>query len=80
MSAINLHNAKTHLSRRVEAAASGQEVVIAKHGRPVAKLVPLAAQAPTLPRIGAMKDKLVVPDDFDAPLPDEVLAGFYGND
>ena len=53
MSAINLHNAKTHLSRLVEAAASGQEVVIAKHGRPVAKLVPLAAQAPTLPRIAA---------------------------
>ena len=41
MSAINLHNAKTHLSRLVEAAASGQEVVIAKHGRPVARLVPV---------------------------------------
>ena len=80
MSAINLHNSKTPLSRLVEAAASGQEVVIAKHGRPVAKLVPLTGQAPILPRIGAMKGKLVVPEDFDAPLPDEVLAGFYGND
>ena len=38
------------------------------------------AMAAALPRIGAMKGKLVVPEDFDAPLPDEVLAGFYGND
>lgn len=76
MSAINIHDAKTHLSRLVDEAAAGREVVIARHGRPVARLVPIAAA--TAPRIGALKGQLVVPADFDAPLPPDVLADFEG--
>lgn len=77
MGAINIHEAKTHLSRLVEDVAAGQEIVIAKHGRPVAKLV--AISHISAPRIGALKGKLVVPDDFDTPLPADVLAGFEGD-
>lgn len=76
MSAINIHEAKTHLSRLIEAAAAGEEVVIARHGRPVARLV--AIQAASTPRIGALKGRLLVPEDFDAPLPERVLADFEG--
>ncbi len=76
MSAINIHEAKTHLSRLIEAAAAGEEVVIARHGRPVARLV--AIQAASTPRIGALKGRLLVPEDFDAPLPEQVLADFEG--
>lgn len=77
MSAINIHEAKTHLSRLVEEASEGKEIIIAKHGRPVAKLVAIASAS--APRIGALKGKLHIPADFDAPLPDEVLAAFEGN-
>ena len=79
METVNIHEAKTHLSRLVERAASGEEIVIARSGRPVARLVPLA---PTARRrtFGRMRGKIMVADDFDAPLPDEVLAGFHGGD
>lgn len=77
MVAINIHEAKTHLSRLVEEVVAGQEIIIAKHGRPVAKLV--AISHVSAPRIGALKGKLDVPEDFDAPLPDDVLAAFEGN-
>lgn len=76
MSTVNLHDAKTHLSRLVDEVAAGGEVVIARHGRPVARLVPL--RAVLAPRIGALKGQLRVPDDFDAPLAPEVLADFEG--
>ena len=76
MSTINIHEAKTHLSRLVEEVADGAEIIIAKNGVPRAKLVPLD---PVLPvRIGALKGKLRIPDDFDAPLPDEMLELFTG--
>jgi len=77
MDTINIHEAKTHLSRLVEDVAAGQEIIIAKHGRPVAKLV--AISFISAPRIGALKGKLNVPTDFDAPLPDHVLASFEGD-
>lgn len=77
MGAINIHEAKTHLSRLVEDAAAGQEIIIAKHGRPVAKLVAITFSS--APRIGALKGKLNIPTDFDAPLPDDVLATFEGD-
>lgn len=76
MSTINIHEAKTHLSRLVEEVADGAEIIIAKNGVPRAKLVPVDQVRPLL--FGALKDKLRIPDDFDAPLPDEVLELFTG--
>lgn len=76
METINIHEAKTHLSRLVEEVAGGAEIVIAKNGVPRAKLVPL--EKPRALKFGVLKGKIRVPDDFDAPLPDDVLALFEG--
>lgn len=75
MVTINIHEAKTHLSRFVEQAASGEEIIIAKAGKPVAKLVPLQGM-PSHRNLGMFKGQLNVPDDFDTPLSDEVIAQF----
>jgi prevent-host-death family protein len=75
MSTVNIHEAKTHLSRLVEDAAAGEEVVIAKAGRPVARLVALAATTPVR-KVGVLKGKLALPDDFDASLSAEELREF----
>lgn len=72
---INIHEAKTHLSRLVEEAANGKEIVIAKAGKPLAKLVPLDAKKKPR-RLGFLKGKIAVTPDFDAPLPDDVVASF----
>ena len=61
---INIHQAKTHLSRLVEDVASGNEVLIAKGGRPMARLVPLGRDE-TPRRPGLLKGKLRISDDFD---------------
>jgi prevent-host-death family protein len=74
---VNIHDAKTNLSRLVDEVAGGAEIVIAKAGKPVAKLVPLAKPRPER-KPGFLKGKLRIPDDFDAPLPDEVLKAFEG--
>ena len=76
MDTINIHQAKTHLSRLVEDVAAGAEIVIAKNGVPRAKLVPLGRVRPL--KFGVLKGKLRYPDDFDAPLPEAVLARFEG--
>lgn len=77
MRQVNIHEAKTHLSRLVEDAARGDEIVIAKAGKPVARLV--AADSARLPRRpGALKGEIHIGDDFDAPLPEEILALFEG--
>jgi len=74
---VNLYEAKTHLSALVERASRGEEIVIAKAGQPKARLVPLASpQQPRKP--GAWKGRVVIASDFDAPLPEEVLAAFEG--
>lgn len=77
MRTVNIHDAKTHLSRYVEQAAAGEEIVIAKAGKPIARLVPLEAPSSQPRPLGLLKGKLEVPDDFDAPLPDEVIDSFY---
>ena len=75
MRQVNIHEAKTHLSRLVEEVAAGEEIVIAKAGRPIAKLVPLASELE--PRqLGSLRGKIWLADDFDAPLPEDVLASF----
>ncbi len=77
MHTVNIHEAKTQLSRLVEEVAAGQEVIIAKAGKPMARLVPLEA-APQPRRLGLFKGQLNVPDDFDAALPEGILASFEG--
>jgi len=72
--AINIHAAKTQFSKLVERAEAGEEILIARSGQPVARLVPLAAPTRRVP--GGAEGAIVVHDDFDAPLPDELLRGF----
>ena len=73
---ISLYEAKTQLSALVEAAAAGAEIIIAKNGRPRAKLV--AIRDATRRRPGRAKGKIWMSADFDAPLPPEILDGFLG--
>ena len=77
MKIVSVHEAKTHLSRLLEAVTSGEAVLIARHGRPVARLVPVHADVRTP---GALAGKVKIGADFDDPLPDEVLARFEGED
>jgi prevent-host-death family protein len=72
MRTVNIHAAKTQLSRLVEQAAAGEEIIIAKSGKPVARLMPLAPPRGER-RLGLLAGRMKVPDDFDAPLPDEIL-------
>ena len=73
---MNLYEAKTHLSSLVDEAASGREVIIAKAGRPKARLVPLRRSAARTP--GRRKGTIWMADDFDAPLPQALLDAFEG--
>jgi prevent-host-death family protein len=77
MQTVNIHEAKTQFSRLVDAAASGEEIVIAKAGKPAARLVPME-RAKVTRRFGGLKGKVHIADDFDAPLPDGVIAAFEG--
>ena len=75
MDTINLYEAKTGLSKLVDRAAEGEEIVIAKAGRPLARLVPLAKR--TAPRpLGLLAGQVTIGDNFDDPLPEEFLAAF----
>jgi len=73
---VNIHEAKTHLSRLLEKVSAGEEVIIAKAGKPVAKLVPIK-RAPKKRVWGTAKGDFVVPDDFNDPLPKEIEDLFY---
>ena len=75
MEQVNVHQAKTHLSRLLERVAEGEEIIIAKSGRPMARLVPMPSE-PRRP--GRLKGKIRMADDFDAPLPEEIAAAFRG--
>lgn len=79
MKTVNVHEAKTHLSRLLARVARGEEVVIARAGKPVAKLVPIAAQ-PIERILGIDQGRVFIAEDFDAPLPAEVLAAFENED
>ncbi len=73
----NIHEAKTHLSRLLQQAAGGTEVIIAKAGVPVVRLVPVVL--PTEEReLGTEEGRIVIADDFDAPLPEDILETFEG--
>ena len=72
---FNIHEAKTHLSKLLERVGRGEEVIIAKSGRPVARLVPVV-ERPGRRKPGSAKGTLWMSEDFDAPLPEEVLESF----
>ena len=73
---VTLYHAKTHLSSLVDRAAAGEEIVVAKHGRPMAKLVALRDTARRRP--GRAKGKIKMAADFDAPLPKDLFNAFLG--
>ena len=73
----NMHEAKTHLSRLAERAAKGEDIVIARNGRPLARLVALD-ESPKPRKLGLWKGRISVAKDFDAPLPVEVQEAFEG--
>jgi prevent-host-death family protein len=77
MRTVNIHAAKTRLSRLVDDAGGGEEIIIAKAGKPVARLGPLVSSRPRR-RLGILAGKLRVPKDFDTALPDEVVGAFEG--
>ena len=72
---VNVHEAKTHLSRLLERVANGEEVLIMRYNIPVAKLVPATVQKRR--ELGWARGEFTVPEDFDDPLPAEIENGFY---
>jgi prevent-host-death family protein len=78
MQTINIHDAKTQFSKLIESVLQGEEIVIAKAGKPAARLVPLSAKSLFVRKPGSMKGIITIADDFDAPLSDEIQAGFEG--
>jgi prevent-host-death family protein len=75
MHTINIHDAKTHLSKLIEDTLHGKEIIIAKAGKPVAKLSPITKKKP-IRHFGVLKGKIKISDDFDAPLPLSILEDF----
>jgi len=75
MATVNVHQAKTHLSRLLRRVAAGEEIIIAKAGRPLARLIPFTERREDR-RLGTERGHIVVADDFDAPLPSDLLRDF----
>jgi prevent-host-death family protein len=69
MRKVNIHEAKTHLSRLVELARAGEEIILTRAGKPVARLVPLSRPRRRR-KLGLLRGRFTVPDDFDEPLPE----------
>lgn len=77
METVNIYEAKTRLSQLVDKAASGEDVVVSRNGKPLVRITRLVSSKRPI-KFGLLKGKLTVPADFDAPLPDDVRAGFEG--
>jgi prevent-host-death family protein len=77
METVNIYDAKTRLSQLVDKAAAGEDVVVSRNGRPLVRITRLAGP-PRRIRFGVLQGRLAIADDFDAPLPHEVLASFEG--
>ena len=75
MRTVNIHDAKTQFSKLIEAVKQGEQIVIMRGGKPAAMLVPIPAQI-LVRQPGAMKGKIKIAADFDAPLPDDIQAAF----
>jgi prevent-host-death family protein len=81
MRTVNIHEAKTHLSRLVEQAAEGEGFIIAKAGKPMVKVIALdMTEAKPRRRLGFMEGEFTVPDDFDTMFADEILEMFEGKE
>ena len=81
MRTVNIHEAKTHLSRLVDRAANGEPFIIAKAGKPLVKVVPVdAPPAEKAKRFGFLRGQISVPDDFDTMFRDEIEKEFYGQE
>ena len=81
MRIVNIHEAKTHLSRLIQRAADGEPFIIAKAGKPLVKVVPLDAPAKgTTSRLGFMRGAFKVPEDFDTMFQAEIEEEFYGKE
>jgi prevent-host-death family protein len=76
---VNVHEAKTHFSKLLSRVATGEEIIIARAGKPVARLVPLVRDLSTRTP-GSARGKIWMAPDFDAPLPDDILHAFEGQD
>ena len=76
---VNIHEAKTHFSRLLQRVANGEEITIARAGVPVARIVPIDRGKSVRP-LGMDRGKIWIADDFDAPLPDDLLKAFYGGE
>jgi prevent-host-death family protein len=76
---VNIHEAKTHLSRLLQRVAAGEEITIAKSGVPIARLVAVEPSQAIRP-LGMDRGQIWIADDFDAPLPDDLLKLFYGGE
>lgn len=79
MDTVNIHQAKTNLSRLLSRVELGEEIVISNRGVPVAKLVPFRNALDRRSSLGQDRGKFTVPDDFNAPLPEDILAAFEGD-
>jgi prevent-host-death family protein len=77
---VNMHEAKSTLSRLVDEASAGEEIIIAKAGRQMVKLVPVENKKAGQRPLGLLKGQIWIADDFDAPLPDDLLDMFEGKD
>lgn len=81
MLTVNIHEAKTHLSRLIDRASHGESFIIAKAGKPMVRVTAIAAEPVKKPqRLGFMKGKMRVPDDFDTMYADEIARTFNGGD
>jgi len=77
METVNIYDAKTRLSQLVDKAAAGEDVVVSRNGKPLVRITQLNPAKRRI-RFGLLKGKIRIAPDFDAPLPDDVLAGFEG--
>jgi prevent-host-death family protein len=75
MEMVNVHEAKTHLSRLLARVARGEEILIARSGKPIARLVPVVPAAGPR-RLGIDRNRAAIAEDFDAPLPDDIVEAF----
>lgn len=78
METVNIHQAKTNLSRLLSRVKLGEEVVISNRGIPIAKLVPFRTSLDRRSSLGQDRGMFTVPDDFNAPLPEDILVAFEG--
>ena len=78
METVNVHEAKTQLSKLLSRVEKGEEIIIANRGVPIAKLVPLQLKKTRLESLGRDRGRFVVPAEFDEPLPEDLLGAFEG--